>query len=104
MLNGAIAGVAARTASAPIDLLKIRFQLQSPTRRHYSSILGSVKTILCEEGLPVKSPSLRSFNMQGFWKGNMAGLYLYASYSAVQFGIYEELAHRFHQVPELLHS
>lgn len=77
-MNGALAGVAARTTSAPIDLLKIRFQLQASSNQ-YNSILGAVRSVIREEG-PL-----------GFWKGNMAGIWLYATYSAVQFGIYEKL-------------
>ncbi|PJF18400.1 PRMT5-domain-containing protein [Paramicrosporidium saccamoebae] len=77
VVNGGLAGVAARTVSSPIDLLKIRFQLQAGNQ--YSSILGAVRSVIREEG-PL-----------GFWKGNMAGLWLYASYSAVQFSIYEKI-------------
>jgi hypothetical protein len=53
MFNGAVAGVAARTASAPIDLLKIRFQLQQQQQknlRQYRSIPIAIRTILKQEG------------------------------------------------------
>lgn len=86
MLSGALAGVAARTVSSPMDLLKIRFQMQSATKvssNQCKSIPASIRRVFKNEGL------------KGFWKGNMAGIYLYASYSAIQFGIYDKLSHTY---------
>ena len=57
MFNGAIAGIAARTTSAPIDLLKIRFQLQQQQKSlcQYRSIPIAIRTILKQEGLLVNN-------------------------------------------------
>ena len=82
MFAGAFAGMVARLISAPLDLLKIRFQLQgtealggsSPAK--YRNMWQASKTIVKEEGLTA------------LWKGNIAATYLWVSYSMVQFGIY----------------
>ena len=68
MARGAIAGVAARTASAPFDLLKIRLQLQprlpvaqppkvaSGAAGSSSRILGTARDVLRMEGPLVRAP------------------------------------------------
>ncbi len=60
MLNGAIAGTIARTTSAPLDLLKIRFQLQAAGPLHatghvalYPSVVSAIKQVYAQEGLLV---------------------------------------------------
>lgn len=82
LIKGAIAGVTARTVSAPLDLLKIRLQMQQfnlKTRAPFIVLARLISSIYHHEGLA------------GFWKGNMAGIYLYAIYGAVQFNVYERL-------------
>lgn len=75
MVSGAIAGVAARTVSAPIDLLKIRFQmsrlsaaatttnmatrslmgsLRIPIDSPYGSIISAIRSVYRNEGVFVK--------------------------------------------------
>lgn len=54
MLNGAIAGMVSRTLSAPVDLLKIRFQLQSTQHPKYHSIWHAIRKIIHEEGIGVE--------------------------------------------------
>ena len=50
MLAGAFAGAVARLLTAPFDVLKIRFQLQSPTEKKYVNVWQSLKSIVKEEG------------------------------------------------------
>ncbi|CAO3636841.1 unnamed protein product [Cunninghamella blakesleeana] len=85
---------------APLDVVKIRMQLQNhPTQFpsflnrsvllnkgasniphiKYIGVLDSLKTILKEEGI------------KGWYKGNLPAEYLYLSYSAVEFWTYNEL-------------
>ncbi|KAI8071220.1 mitochondrial carrier domain-containing protein [Gongronella butleri] len=90
-LCGAVAGVVSRFVVAPLDVVKIRMQLQNhrtdfafgqarPTSSiKYVSIIPSLRTILKEEGL------------RGWYKGNMPAEYLYLSYSAIEFWAYKEL-------------
>lgn len=70
---GAIAGITSRCLTAPIDLLKIRLQL-NPQKRLLKLIHGIYKT----EGVTA------------FWKGNLPGIALYASYSGIQFFVIEK--------------
>ncbi|TMW67069.1 hypothetical protein Poli38472_012185 [Pythium oligandrum] len=80
-IAGAVAGGASRLVAAPLDLIKIRFQVQqAPISSHpgakYVGFLQSIRSIHAEEGL------------RGFWRGNLAATGLWISYSAVQFGAY----------------
>ncbi|KAI9327597.1 mitochondrial carrier domain-containing protein [Zopfochytrium polystomum] len=97
-VSGALAGVISRFVIAPLDVVKIRFQLQtsalSPSLRlmrkdsaaktpqKYTSILQSMALIVREEGI------------KGLWKGNWSAEYLYLTYGAVQFLTYHEILKR----------
>lgn len=78
-LHGAIAGIASRTVIAPLDVIKIRLQVQNKFYPHYLSIPDAFIKIFKEEG-PF-----------AFWKGNGSGLLLYGSYGAIQFYSYNQL-------------
>ena len=52
MMDGAVAGVSARTCTAPIDLLKIRFQVQR-RHQHYKGIISACQEIVKTEGIKV---------------------------------------------------
>lgn len=73
---GASAGGIARMISAPFDVIKIRFQLQSQQNRKYTSIVQSLQRVVKEEGV------------LSLWKGNLSASYLWISYMMVQFSIY----------------
>jgi len=93
---GGIAGGVSRLAVAPLDLIKIRMQLQPPadaaarqggggappSSSPSSSVLprsrlvAVARAVFAEEGLVT------------FWRGNLAATYLWISYSAAQFGTY----------------
>jgi len=72
---GGVAGLTVRLLTAPLDLLKIRLQLSpSPT-----TALKTVKEVWKNEGATA------------FFKGNIAATYLWVTYAAVQFGVYESV-------------
>ncbi|ODA81802.1 hypothetical protein RJ55_00306 [Drechmeria coniospora] len=83
---GAIAGLFSRFVVAPLDVVKIRLQLQPhslsdpllPLREApaYRGTVGTLKHILRHEGLT------------GLWKGNVPAELLYVCYAAVQFTTY----------------
>ncbi|KAG0744162.1 hypothetical protein G6F23_005445 [Rhizopus arrhizus] len=85
-LCGGIAGIATRFAISPLDVIKIRLQLQSQPlstkllfskqNAKYSGIFHSFKTIVQEEGI------------RGLFKGNVAAEYLYLTYGISQFYAY----------------
>lgn len=84
-----MAGLISRFVIAPLDVVKIRLQLQSHSLsdplsyQHirgrgpiYKGTISTFKTILATEGLT------------GLWKGNVPAELMYVSYSAIQFTTY----------------
>ncbi|XP_039156651.1 mitochondrial thiamine diphosphate carrier 2 isoform X2 [Eucalyptus grandis] len=89
---GAIAGAVSRTVTSPLDVIKIRFQVQLeptstwalvgsnlPTRSKYTGVLQATKDIFREEGLP------------GFWRGNVPALLMTVPHTAIQFTVLQKL-------------
>ncbi|KAL6785698.1 hypothetical protein ACKKBF_B01280 [Auxenochlorella protothecoides x Auxenochlorella symbiontica] len=83
---GALAGAVSRFATGPLDVLKIRFQVQLEpvwhaaaqsgrplVRSKYTSIRQALATIIKEEGI------------QGLWRGTVPGQLLSVPYTAAQF-------------------
>ena len=91
MLAGGIAGLVSRFCIAPLDVVKIRLQLQShslsePLSHHgiagpiYKGTLSTLKTIASQEGIT------------GLWKGNIPAELLYVCYGGIQFTAYRSLS------------
>ncbi|XP_004508276.1 mitochondrial thiamine diphosphate carrier 2-like [Cicer arietinum] len=91
---GAISGGISRTVTSPLDVIKIRFQVQlEPTSSwallrkdlattvpsKYTGMFQASKDILREEGL------------QGFWRGNVPALLMVMPYTAIQFTVLHKL-------------
>ena len=49
-IGGAFAGLVARIITAPFDVIKIRFQLQTDAARKYKSMRHAFRTVIKEEG------------------------------------------------------
>jgi len=94
LLAGGISGGVTRFFVAPLDVVKIRFQVQvEPThlssqqaavskvvaRAKYHSVGQTIRTIIREEGL------------SALWKGNLTATFLWISYGAVQFATYQQV-------------
>jgi len=83
---GAIAGLISRFVIAPLDVVKIRLQLQphslsdplNPLRSApaYRGTVATIRHILRHEGLTA------------LWKGNVPAELMYVCYAAIQFGTY----------------
>lgn len=84
-----MAGLISRFIIAPLDVVKIRLQLQSHSLSDplsyehirgrgpiYKGTISTFRTILANEGLT------------GLWKGNVPAELMYVSYSAIQFTTY----------------
>lgn len=84
-----MAGLISRFVIAPLDVVKIRLQLQSHSLSDplsyehirgrgpiYKGTISTFRTILANEGLT------------GLWKGNVPAELMYVSYSAIQFTTY----------------
>uniref|UniRef100_A0A4P6D9D0 Putative mitochondrial solute carrier protein rhodnius neglectus n=1 Tax=Rhodnius prolixus TaxID=13249 RepID=A0A4P6D9D0_RHOPR len=82
---GANAGIITRFLTQPLDVLKIRFQLQvEPLTRSsriskYKTLLQASSTILKEEGI------------KGLWRGHNSGQLLSITFGVVQFSTFETL-------------
>ncbi|CAN1281102.1 Mitochondrial thiamine diphosphate carrier 2 [Linum perenne] len=89
---GAIAGGISRTVTSPLDVIKIRFQVQlEPTTSwallnrnvaapsKYTGMLQASKDIFREEGFA------------GFWRGNVPALLMVMPYTAIQFAVLHKL-------------
>ncbi|KAL1518080.1 hypothetical protein ABEB36_001759 [Hypothenemus hampei] len=85
MLAGGASGFLTRALCQPLDVLKIRFQLQVEPisknfkRAKYQSVLQAISLIFKEEG------------PRAFWKGHVPAQWLSISYGLVQFSSYEIL-------------
>lgn len=77
-IAGVGASVFARTVTAPLDVIKIRMQLWNggPTNRLRLTLAGASRQLWAEEG------------WRAFFRGNTAGIALYAAYGALQFPVY----------------
>ncbi|XP_053850780.1 mitochondrial thiamine pyrophosphate carrier isoform X3 [Vidua macroura] len=89
---GSASGLVTRVLVSPLDVLKIRFQLQieqlssrNPTAK-YHGILQAVQRIFREEGLTA------------FWKGHVPAQFLSIGFGAVQFMAFESLTELVHNV------
>ncbi|KAJ9155901.1 hypothetical protein NKR19_g4322 [Coniochaeta hoffmannii] len=100
---GATAGLISRFVIAPLDVVKIRLQLQTHTPSQppppgttiYRGTLPTIRHILKHEGL------------RALWKGNVPAELMYVSYSAVQFATYRSstlLLHRLFGSDTLPHA
>lgn len=89
---GAISGAVSRSVTAPLDVIKIRFQVQlEPTTQwallrrdayvpsKYTGMLQATKDIFREEGF------------LGFWRGNVPALLMVMPYTAIQFAVVQKL-------------
>jgi solute carrier family 25 thiamine pyrophosphate transporter 19 len=77
-IAGGVAGLTSRFVIAPLDVIKIRLQLQTRPGTTYRGAFHTGKTIVAQEGLTA------------LWKGNIPAELLYVSYSMVQFVAYRK--------------
>ncbi|EQC25364.1 hypothetical protein SDRG_16773 [Saprolegnia diclina VS20] len=88
IMAGAFAGCVTRSATSPLDVLKIIFQVQGASLRHV------IERLYTTEGV------------RGFWKGNLAGCCRLGPYSGVKFYIFDSLQSSFSETghrPSNLH-
>lgn len=78
---GALAGCSARMVVAPLDVLKIRFQVQSETRGlyRYATMASALRSIVAQEGL------------RALWKGNVPALLMVTPYASLQLAAFYQL-------------
>lgn len=81
LLCGAVAGTTARLFVAPLDMLKIRFQVQSETKGlyQYRYITSALRSIVSTEGF------------RALWKGNVPAMLMVTPYAALQLSAFYQL-------------
>lgn len=77
-ISGGVAGFAVRMVTAPLDLIKIRLQLEKGD--FLATSVKTVRSVYKNEGV------------RGFFKGNVAATYLWITYAAVQFSVYSRVS------------
>ncbi|KAI4207129.1 MAG: hypothetical protein LQ348_000669 [Seirophora lacunosa] len=96
---GAIAGLVSRFCIAPLDVVKIRLQLQTSPRR--KRVTGKTAVRNTPNGtIHTVQSILRDEGVMAFWKGNVPAELLYIAYGAAQFTAYRT-ANQFLQPFEL---
>ncbi|KAL8370820.1 hypothetical protein RB595_000930 [Gaeumannomyces hyphopodioides] len=90
---GATAGMVARFVIAPLDVVKIRLQLQThslsdPLSLRDPRVIGPVY----KGTIPTMRQIVRAEGLTGLWKGNVPAELLYVAYSAIQFTAYRSVA------------
>ncbi|KAG0225144.1 mitochondrial carrier domain-containing protein [Mortierella sp. GBAus27b] len=95
---GAVAGVVSRFVIAPLDVVKIRLQMQTQ-RKDFSTVImrkkGSIGAEIKQQPkyrgmFSAMGTIVREEGVRGLWKGNMAAEYLYLTYSGIQFLVYRQ--------------
>jgi solute carrier family 25 phosphate transporter 23/24/25/41 len=76
LFAGAVAGAVSRTATSPLERLKVMKQVQ--TGSQYSGILAPFQQMYKQEGI------------LSFWKGNGTNVARIAPYSAIQFFTFDK--------------
>ncbi|KAI1266812.1 mitochondrial thiamine pyrophosphate carrier 1 [Xylariaceae sp. FL1019] len=98
VVAGGSAGLISRFVIAPLDVVKIRLQLQS----HSLSDPLSHANI---EGSPIYKGTIRTLRhivenegIRGLWKGNVPAELMYVSYAAIQFTAYRSTTLLLHRI------
>ncbi|KAJ1331276.1 solute carrier family 25 (mitochondrial thiamine pyrophosphate transporter) member 19 [Microdochium nivale] len=96
---GATAGLISRFVIAPLDVVKIRLQLQTLPRS------GPRLPTALADGSPIYRGSLETFHhivktegIRALWKGNVPAELMYVTYAAVQFTMYRHITVLLHRM------
>lgn len=90
IICGGAAGLFSRFVMSPLDVLKIRLQLQTTkitgiTKRHNAAQEARIGTVLFSTIRNI----LKNEGITAFWKGNVPAEFLYVFYGAAQFTSYK---------------
>ncbi|KAG9238264.1 mitochondrial thiamine pyrophosphate carrier 1 [Amylocarpus encephaloides] len=91
VIAGATAGLIARFVIAPLDVVKIRLQLQTHSLSDPLSHRDLRGSPIYKGTLPTLKHILREEGITGLWKGNVPAELMYVSYSAIQFAAYRSI-------------
>jgi solute carrier family 25 thiamine pyrophosphate transporter 19 len=92
LIAGGVAGAGARLATAPLDLVRIRLQLETSVTYPRPSLWSAFVRIAKDEG-----------GVTALFRGSVAATYLWVGYSAVQFTVDNKIRRGFFQEHEQQH-
>ncbi|KAH8593601.1 mitochondrial thiamine pyrophosphate carrier 1 [Bisporella sp. PMI_857] len=91
VVAGATAGLIARFVIAPLDVVKIRLQLQTHSLSDPLSHRNLKGSPIYKGTIPTIKHILREEGFTALWKGNIPAELMYVSYSAIQFTTYRSV-------------
>lgn len=102
VVAGAAAGAGARFFTAPLDLLKIRRQLQMNKPAGVVPVAAKASTSFSPFGMfhSMKRIVQTEGGLHSLFKGNLAATYLWIGYAAVQFSLYARTADFLTRIPD----
>ncbi|KAK8466060.1 hypothetical protein PHAVU_009G246900 [Phaseolus vulgaris] len=85
---GALSGAVSRTVTSPLDVIKIRFQVQLEPTSSWNSLRKDFTTTSKYTGMVQASKDIfREEGMRGFWRGNVPALLMVMPYTSIQFTV-----------------
>ncbi|KAG4387787.1 hypothetical protein AAZX31_09G045200 [Glycine max] len=89
---GAISGGISRTVTSPLDVIKIRFQVQLEPTSSWTLLRKDLSTPSKYTGMLQASKDIfREEGIWGFWRGNVPALLMVMPYTAIQFTVLHKL-------------
>ncbi|KAF1891189.1 hypothetical protein Lal_00001330 [Lupinus albus] len=89
---GAISGGISRTVTSPLDVIKIRFQVQLEPTSSWTSLRKVLSTPSKYTGMFQATKDIfREEGIRGFWRGNVPALLMVMPYTAIQFTVLHKL-------------
>ncbi|MFQ6646219.1 hypothetical protein Gotur_019085 [Gossypium turneri] len=89
---GAISGGISRTVTSPLDVIKIRFQVQLEPTSSWALLRGDLSGSSKYTGMSQATKDiLREEGLLGFWRGNVPALLMVMPYTAIQFAVLNKL-------------
>ncbi|WZZ74496.1 hypothetical protein YC2023_085866 [Brassica napus] len=89
---GAISGGVSRTVTSPLDVIKIRFQVQLEPTSSWSVVRGNLSGASKYTGMVQATKDIfREEGFRGFWRGNVPALLMVMPYTSIQFTVLHKL-------------
>ncbi|CAH2044683.1 unnamed protein product [Thlaspi arvense] len=89
---GAISGAVSRTVTSPLDVIKIRFQVQLEPTTSWSVVRGNLTGASKYTGMVQATKDIfREEGFRGFWRGNVPALLMVMPYTSIQFTVLHKL-------------
>ncbi|CAK9158800.1 unnamed protein product [Ilex paraguariensis] len=89
---GAFAGAVSRIVTSPLDVIKIRFQVQLEPTSSWALLRNDVYGVSKYTGMVQATKDIfREEGLRGFWRGNVPALLMVMPYTSIQFTVLHKL-------------